>query len=91
MLYEVITILPHGVDRSILDADNRFVEPFAGTAQEVVDQIIQRLDPVAKRRHGDGEDIEAIEQVFTEPSLPDAVLQVFRITSYNVCYTKLLR
>ena len=56
--------------------------------QQVIRERIDALGALPQRRQMDSQHVDPVIQIFTKFSLAH---QRFRITSYNVCYTKLLR
>ena len=94
MLYEVITVYPGDHDDE--GAVRRYVEWLFERQQQIVQRIgecllnaFRRLDPVAP-----GPLLEFLEQMvgrFESDVTGQQQRFQFRLTSYNVCYTKLLR
>ena len=93
MLYEVITINQAFSNASEIDFDLAA----AGEARQIVDLLwgasLTRFISLAARRGGNN--ILSVGRV-QSPTLAMIVdrereIEAFRITSYNVCYTKLLR
>ena len=65
---------------------------FLATAMEQLDQVSQQLPQVIEAwRDGDGPALRRLLSEEMGPPALQAQLERRRITSYNVCYTKLLR
>src|SRR5689334_11707776 len=69
-------VADHGIDGPLFDADDLFVQFGTGFFQEMVSEERYRFRPAAQRRHGDGKDVEAIVEVFPEPSLLYSLFEI---------------
>src|SRR5947207_3202320 len=63
----------HGVGGDLLLRDG---DPFAELGDEVLDKERDVLAPLPQRRKSDGDDVDAIEEVFPERSLLNRFAQV---------------
>ena len=104
MLYEVITFrkgkVPYPVLLKRLGRDALRTEAVEDMLQSVFTEALDEIDPdIYAPANFDDMEIEPLVLKFTIPLTPEVELgnyrelrkEIDRITSYNVCYTKLLR
>ena len=92
MLYEVITPGP-SVFHQTLHSGFRDLQSGTGAvfAEEMLYQYRQIVLPFPQRRQTYRNNGQPIIEVFPEGASGNRLFKILRITSYNVCYTKLLR